>query len=76
MNRDFELVGLVVDVDVDLGRGKRLPVGRARTASECYEILVAIVDVRSAASKIAGARSSHVQLHQRGFRIAEWNSQS
>jgi hypothetical protein len=34
MDRDFELVGLVVNADVDLGHRKGLPVGRIRTVSE------------------------------------------
>ena len=48
MDRDFELVGLVVNADVDLGHRKGLPVGGIRVVSECYEILIAIVDIRSA----------------------------
>lgn len=48
MDRDFELVSLVVNADVDLGHRKGLPVGRVRPVSECYEVLIAIVDIRSA----------------------------
>ena len=47
MDRDFELIVLVVNADVDLRHRKRLPVGRIRTVAECYEVLIAIVDIWS-----------------------------